>query len=75
LALLCEISHHINDLNIKLQGQQKLISDMFGAVRPFEMKLRIFLKQLENVNLCKFSSCDFFHNDGSVGVSFQVSML
>jgi hypothetical protein len=38
-TLLCNISHYINDLNTKLQGQQKLISDMFRAVTAFEMKL------------------------------------
>jgi hypothetical protein len=26
------ISHLLNDLNTKLQGQQKLVSDMFGDV-------------------------------------------
>jgi hypothetical protein len=51
LALLCGTSHHLNDLNTKLQGQQKLISDMFGAVIDFEMKLNLFWKWLENVNL------------------------
>jgi hypothetical protein len=27
LLLLCDISHYLNDLNTKIQGQQKLISD------------------------------------------------
>jgi hypothetical protein len=54
LALLYDIRHHINDLNIKLQGQQKLISDVCGAVRAFEIKLKLFRKQLENVSLCLF---------------------
>jgi hypothetical protein len=35
LALVCDISHHLNYLNTKRQGQQKLISDMFGAVKRF----------------------------------------
>jgi hypothetical protein len=35
LALLCNISYYINNLNTKLQGQQKLLSDMFGAVIAF----------------------------------------
>jgi hypothetical protein len=51
LALLCDISNHVNYLNTKLQDQQKLISDMFGAVRAFEIKLKLFRKQLEKVNL------------------------
>jgi hypothetical protein len=43
---------------------------MFGAVRAFEMELKLFRKQLNNVNLCHFSSCDLLHKDGSVCVSF-----
>jgi len=34
LVLLC-------DLNTKLQGQQELISDTFGAVRVLEIKLKL----------------------------------
>jgi hypothetical protein len=44
---VCDISHYENDLNTKLQSQQKFISDMIGAVRAFEMKLKLFQKQLE----------------------------
>jgi hypothetical protein len=28
--LLCDISHYVSDLNIKLQGQKTLISGMLG---------------------------------------------
>jgi hypothetical protein len=34
------------------------------------MKLKLFWKQLENVNLCNFSSCDLLHQDGPVSVPF-----
>jgi hypothetical protein len=63
LALLCDISHYVNGLNMKLQSLQKLISDMFGAVRAFEIKLKLFQKRLENVSLYNFSSCDFLRKD------------
>jgi hypothetical protein len=43
---------------------------MFLAVNAFEIRLKLFRKQLENVNLCRFSSCDLLHNDGSVNVPF-----
>jgi hypothetical protein len=74
LALLCDVSH-INDLNTKVQGQNKLISDMFGAVRAFEVKLELFQKQLENVNLWHFASCDLLHKGGSVSANSQVPVL
>jgi hypothetical protein len=31
---------YVKDFNTNLQGQPKLISDMFAAVRAFEMKLK-----------------------------------
>jgi len=34
------------------------------------MKLKLFWQQLENVNICHFSSCDLLHKDGSVSVPF-----
>jgi hypothetical protein len=43
---------------------------MFGAVRAFEMKLDIFWKQIENVNVCRFSSCDLHRVHGLVSVRF-----
>jgi hypothetical protein len=70
LALLYDISHHVNNLNTKLQGQYKVIFDMFGAVRAFEMKLKLFRKQLKNVNMCHFDFCDLLHKDGSASVPF-----
>jgi hypothetical protein len=30
----------LNDLNAKFQGKQKLISEIFEAIRTFEMKLK-----------------------------------
>jgi hypothetical protein len=52
LASVCDISHHLSDLNTKLQRKQKLVSDMFWCVRILEMKLELFRKQLGNINLC-----------------------
>jgi RNA processing factor Prp31 len=61
--LQCDISYHLNDLNVKLRHQQKLISDMFGAVTDFDTKLKLFLKQVENVEQWRFPSCDLLYKD------------
>jgi hypothetical protein len=45
LALLCDVSHHLNDLNTKFQCQRN-ISDVVGALRAFEMKRKLFRKEL-----------------------------
>jgi len=34
------------------------MSDTLGSVRSFEMKLKLFRKQLENAELYNFSSCE-----------------
>jgi hypothetical protein len=46
--------------------QQKLISDTFGSVRAFEMKLKL-RELLENMYI---SSCDLLYNGGSISVPF-----
>jgi len=46
LALLCDISHCLNDWNTELQRQQKLISVTFWVAKAFQMKLKLFRKQL-----------------------------
>jgi hypothetical protein len=70
--LLCDISHHVNDLHTNHQGQQKPISDMFWAFREFEMKLKLFRKELENVDLCHSYYCDLLYKDGLVSVLFRI---
>jgi hypothetical protein len=45
---------------------------MFGFVRAFEMKLKLFRELLENV---AFSSCDLLHKGGSGSVPFRVFFL
>jgi hypothetical protein len=70
LALICDIRYHLNYLSTKLQGQQKLIFDMFGAVRAFGMELKLCRKHLEDVNLCDFSFCDFVRKAGTICVLF-----
>jgi hypothetical protein len=60
MALLCDISHHVSDLNSKIQGQHKLISSMFGGATAIKMKTKLFQKQLENVNMYSFLPVTFF---------------
>jgi hypothetical protein len=45
------------------------MSDTFGAARAFEMKLKQFWKQLEDVNLCHFASCELLRKDDQYSLS------
>lgn len=57
LAFLADITGHLNDLNLKLQGSDKLICDLFEAVRAFEIKLGLFTSQLKKGQLTHFPTC------------------
>ena len=43
LAFLVDISKHMNVLNIKLQGRDKLITKLFEHVCAFMMKLHLLV--------------------------------
>ena len=47
LIFLTDLSMHLNELNVKLQGYGKSIEIMFGIIIAFESKLHIFQRYLE----------------------------
>ncbi|KAG0720046.1 General transcription factor II-I repeat domain-containing protein 2 [Chionoecetes opilio] len=46
LALLTDITTHLNDLNVRLQGKNILVTDMYSHITAFEVKLRLWEAQL-----------------------------
>ncbi|XP_076810297.1 general transcription factor II-I repeat domain-containing protein 2-like [Clavelina lepadiformis] len=57
LFFLCDITSHLNDLNMKLQGKGQLIFDLFAAVNGFKAKLGLFKNQLLDRILVHFPTC------------------
>jgi hypothetical protein len=53
-AFLLDITTYLNELNVKLQGKGKLLSDMFSYVKSFEMKLKLLHKHINEQNLDHF---------------------
>lgn len=49
VAFLVDITSHLNELNLKLQGQNNSVADMMTAVRSFQRKLDLFKEDLEGV--------------------------
>ncbi|KAG9486982.1 hypothetical protein GDO78_007052 [Eleutherodactylus coqui] len=47
LMFLTDLSLHINELNLKLEGFGKSIDVMFGYTKAFESKLKIFKRDVE----------------------------
>lgn len=54
LAFLTDLTHHLSDLNIKLQGKDQLCNKMFQHVLAFESKLQLFLGQLSKEDTFHF---------------------
>ncbi|KAK7938377.1 hypothetical protein WMY93_001703 [Mugilogobius chulae] len=47
LAFLVDITGHLNDLNLKLQGKDNSVCDLVAAVQSFQKKLVILKMDLE----------------------------
>ena len=54
LAFLVDVTSHLNKLNLQLQGKCQLIHDMWGHIRSFTTKLRLWESQLESGNYAHF---------------------
>jgi len=57
LAFLVDITHELNALNKKLQGQGQLVSAAYYNIRAFSTKLMLRKAQLSQKNLCHFPTC------------------
>ena len=47
---LTDILEMLNSFNLQLQGQGKLICNMYSHVKAFELKLQLLLRQVKNHN-------------------------
>ncbi|KAK0143836.1 Mannosyl-oligosaccharide 1,2-alpha-mannosidase IA [Merluccius polli] len=47
VAFLVDITSHLNELNLKLQGQNNSVADLMTALRAFQRKLDVFKEDLE----------------------------
>ena len=65
LAFLVDITHELNVLNKKLQGQGQLVSAAYDNVRAFSTKLVLWKAQLSQTNLCHFPACKALLNAGT----------
>ncbi|CAI6369553.1 unnamed protein product [Macrosiphum euphorbiae] len=54
LAFLVDITTHLNELNVRLQGKNQLISNMFQIINAFELKLKLWQSQVKVNNFMYF---------------------
>ncbi|KAL6480985.1 hypothetical protein MHYP_G00090650 [Metynnis hypsauchen] len=68
LAFLCDISSHLDALNLQLQGRGCIITDMYAAVRAFKTKLCLWENQMLQGNLGHFPCCQTIKTQISTAV-------
>uniref|UniRef100_A0A9J7YT13 SPIN-DOC-like zinc-finger domain-containing protein n=1 Tax=Cyprinus carpio carpio TaxID=630221 RepID=A0A9J7YT13_CYPCA len=54
LAFMVDITKHLSELNVKLQGPNQLLSSLLSNVKSFEAKLKLWQFQLEQGNIAHF---------------------
>ncbi|XP_076046674.1 general transcription factor II-I repeat domain-containing protein 2B-like [Oratosquilla oratoria] len=54
LSFLVDITFHMNELNLKLQGKNNLVYDLYRIIKGFWRKLSLFEAQLERENFSHF---------------------
>ncbi|XP_075455203.1 general transcription factor II-I repeat domain-containing protein 2-like [Ascaphus truei] len=57
LFFFCDVTTHLDNLNIELQGKNKLIFQLYAAVKTFQAKLKLFRSQLLKGAMCHFPTC------------------
>ena len=72
LAFLSDITEHLNILNVKLQGKENLISDMFAILKAFLSKLDLFKNQIAKGNFIHFSNGKTLVSDNETGLGFDL---
>lgn len=54
LAFLADITAHLKVLNLQLQGRDRIITNMYNAVKAFQVKLLLWGRQMHQCNLPHF---------------------
>ncbi|XP_067144229.1 general transcription factor II-I repeat domain-containing protein 2-like [Centruroides vittatus] len=54
LMFLTDVMEHLQTLNLKLQGKDKIISDLSQCIFSFQTKLQLFQKDIKNKTFCHF---------------------
>lgn len=47
VAFLTDITSHLNNLNLKLQGKNNTVCELMSSVRAFQRKLEVFKSDLQ----------------------------
>lgn len=73
MCFLSDIFHHLNELNLGLQGRNKTVVDVAESLTAFQKKIVIFSSDLTNRMLHFPTLCDFIKSSESATVTQLMS--
>ncbi|KYQ55832.1 General transcription factor II-I repeat domain-containing protein 2B [Trachymyrmex zeteki] len=71
LALLTDLTNHLNNLNLKLQKTDQTISQLVSHIDSFKRKLKLFKNQIENNIFHFYPSCQIIFEEHGTNCNFQ----
>ncbi|GFQ74060.1 general transcription factor II-I repeat domain-containing protein 2B [Trichonephila clavata] len=60
LAFYVDLTKHVNELNLRLQGENQHLPDLYTNIKSFRKKLILFQSQLRNKCFSHFKTCEIF---------------
>lgn len=66
LAILTDLTSQLNDLNLKLQGKERLVSQLYSDMKTFQAKLKLLQQHSERGTPSHFPSCEELTQDEKV---------
>lgn len=75
LYFLSDISNHLNELNLSIQGKDKLISELSKSVKEFQLKLELFIEQLENYDFNHFPNLSVLATISEINCAVYIEWL
>ncbi|KAK1345897.1 LOW QUALITY PROTEIN: hypothetical protein QTO34_008362 [Cnephaeus nilssonii] len=75
LMFFTDLSVHINEPNLKLQGFGKSIDIMFGYIKAFESKVKIFKRDVETKTCKYFPRVTKYFEKASAAVQNEMELL
>lgn len=72
-----DLTKRMNDLNLKLQGENQLLPDLYTHVKSFRQKIALFQSQLNKVCFTHFNTCQTFSQQTEIPfpVTFAIEAL
>ncbi|CAL1278657.1 unnamed protein product [Larinioides sclopetarius] len=60
LAFYVDLTKHVNELNLRLQGENQHLPDLYTNIKSFRKKLKLFQSQLRSKCFSHFKTCEIF---------------